>query len=136
MTDQPTWEPLDPPQSPSPEHVAHEKVQRRLAEMIDFLDVADQIVAKGETSFLDPSNRIDELAAAQTLTNLHTAANHITRESPDFQERHPELPWRELASTRHRFAHHDGGIRRLVLFETLRTDLPGLRRLVTALIDP
>ncbi|MEK8225164.1 hypothetical protein NKG05_02050 [Oerskovia sp. M15] len=28
--------------------MAHKKVQRRLIEMIDILDVADQIVAKGE----------------------------------------------------------------------------------------
>lgn len=111
------------------------KVRRHLLDMLGFLDVVDEIVAKGRASFVDPANRVDFHAAKSLLIDLNTAADAITSADPTFQASHPEVPWSDLHQTRSKLSHHYEGIYRPRLWGTLAVDLAALRPILEGLAD-
>jgi len=59
------------------------------------------------------------------------AANRI---SPDFRQRHPEVPWKKMIPMRHRLVHDYDEVDWMQVWETVVSDLPDLRTSVDSLI--
>lgn len=58
-----------------------------------------------------------------------------TRVSPEFKERHPELPWREMIGMRNILAHDYEKIDPDELWRTAERDLPNLRNLLIRVLE-
>lgn len=93
-----------------------------------MLDDAAEIVSQGRAEFMSPGRRLHFRAAKSLLIDLNSACDDICRLDPSFPERYPPLPWNLIAATHHKCAHHNADINRSIVWETLETNLPPLRR--------
>jgi uncharacterized protein with HEPN domain len=56
--------------------------------------------------------------------------------SEDFQEAHPEIPWRLMVGTRNRIIHEYSRVNWGTIWDTVKNDLPTLVRSLDPLIPP
>ena len=62
-----------------------------------------------------------ELALTRLLEIVGEAANRV---SEDMQQRHPEVPWRQIVGLRHRLIHGYDAVDLDILWDIVRYDLP------------
>jgi uncharacterized protein with HEPN domain len=96
-------------------------------EMLHCLRSADKIIERGEEIFFDEDNPVEIAAARQHIIDLHAAAENIT---DTFKRTHPGIPWKALARTRDRNAHHDDNINRDVIWNVLVIEFPKIREIL------
>jgi len=61
------------------------------------------------------------------LTHLVQVIGEAARKvSPEFQNNHPEIPWRQIIGMRHRIVHDYMRVDEDVLWEVVKNDLPAL----------
>ncbi len=58
------------------------------------------------------------------------------RVSSEFQEKHPEIPWREIIGQRNILAHEYGEIDYEILYRTAKEDIPALIDILGELLPP
>lgn len=75
-----------------------------------------------EVGGLDPDDET-ALALARLLEILGEAAARVT---PELRERHPEIPWRDIADTRNRVIHEYFDIDLEIVEAIIKDDLPAL----------
>ncbi len=63
------------------------------------------------------------LALIRSLEVIGEAARQMPR---SFREKHPEIPWREIASLRNVIAHEYFGLDNTILWDVLQTQIPAL----------
>jgi uncharacterized protein with HEPN domain len=71
-------------------------------------------------------NRQAQDAIVRNITVIGEAANQIQKAAPEFINRHPELPWKEIRGMRNAIVHDyfDIGWQRVLV--TVKSDLPPL----------
>lgn len=84
------------------------------------------------TEFAANQQAVD--AVARTLENLGEAANRIARSNPQFLEKHPDLPWQEMRTMRNKLIHDYISVDVMIVWHTVRMDLPDLRAKITYLL--
>ncbi len=72
-------------------------------------------------------------AVERCLEILGEAARRV---SPEFQEKHPEIPWREIIGQRNILAHEYGEIDYKILYKTAKEDIPALVDILGKLLPP
>lgn len=72
-------------------------------------------------------------AVILNLLTIGEAASHIIREYPDFPERFPTLPWKQIRGMRNRMAHGYFDINLDVVWATIQQSLPELEREIVIL---
>lgn len=70
----------------------------------------------------------DEVLPAALLHHLTVIGEAISRLSVDLRERHPEVPWRQIISVRHRIVHAYFDLDLPILWEAASGDIPELRQ--------
>lgn len=98
----------------------------------DMIDFAEKSLAYSEgldqESFVASGLNYD--ATVRNLELLGEAATHI----PDaVRTTHPEIPWRQIISTRNQLIHGYLGIDNDILWSILKNDIPALLPLLEAL---
>lgn len=63
------------------------------------------------------------LAVVRSLEVIGEAARQMPR---SFREKHPEIPWREIASLRNIIAHEYFGLDPVILWDVIQTRIPQL----------
>jgi uncharacterized protein with HEPN domain len=63
------------------------------------------------------------LAIIRSLEVIGEAARQMPR---SFREKHPEIPWREIASLRNVIAHEYFGLDNTILWDVIKTQIPSL----------
>jgi uncharacterized protein with HEPN domain len=63
------------------------------------------------------------LAIVRSLEVIGEAARQMPR---SFREKHPEIPWREIASLRNVIAHEYFGLDNTILWDVIQTRIPAL----------
>lgn len=58
----------------------------------------------------------------------------VKRLPPEMRDRHPEIPWREIAGTRDRLIHGYDGVDHFILWTAVQQDIPPLLTAVEALL--
>jgi uncharacterized protein with HEPN domain len=84
-----------------------------------------------EVGGLDPDDET-ALALARLLEILGEAA---ARAAPELRERHPEIPWRDIADTRNRVIHKYFDIDLEIVGAIVRDDLPALVGQLEAILN-
>lgn len=80
--------------------------------------------------FVKDGKTID--AVIRNFSIIGEAASRIPRE---VQERHPQIPWYEIAGMRNKVVHEYFGINEEILWKTIQEDLPRLRRQLKELFE-
>lgn len=79
------------------------------------------------------NSKLHQSAVERCMGIIGEAAAQV---SNDFQERHPEIPWRKIIGMRHRLIHAYNEVRLDVVWEVVRNDLPSLIETLRPLIPP
>jgi uncharacterized protein with HEPN domain len=108
-------------------------MRREASFLNDILAACDRVsaivAAKSEAVFLS-----DEVAQAAVLHHLTVIGEAIGRLSPDLRDRHAGVPWRQIASVRHRIVHAYFDLDWQILWGTATEDVPELRSKVASIL--
>ncbi|HEX8904644.1 MAG TPA: HepT-like ribonuclease domain-containing protein, partial [Longimicrobiaceae bacterium] len=75
----------------------------------------------------------DQRAIAHAVEQLGEAAGRV---SEAFQQRHPEIPWRQIVGARNRLAHEYERIDWSIIWKILQESIPTLLESLDKLIPP
>jgi uncharacterized protein with HEPN domain len=81
-----------------------------------------------------PSKRTQQATILNILV-IGEAATKLLKDYPEFLERYPEVPWRNMKGMRNRIAHGYFDINLDVVWETIQTALPALLDRLPAILD-
>ena len=75
---------------------------------------------------------LERAGVERMLTIIGEAAKNI---SPELRAEYPQVPWKEIAGMRDKIMHHYFGVDYEAVYETIRHDLPDLKREIIAIMD-
>lgn len=101
----------------------------RIGHMLDAAREASAFARGHARTELD-ANRLLAFGLVKLIEIVGEAASKITRE---FQDAHPEVPWRQIVGMRHVLVHDYDQVDLDVVWEVVTTDLPALVGLLEAL---
>jgi uncharacterized protein with HEPN domain len=100
----------------------------------DILDATRKIetivAAASEELFLG-----DEILQAAVLHHLTVIGEAISRLSPAVRDRHPEVPWQQIVSVRHRIVHAYFDLDLRILWIAAADEVPALRNQIAAILE-
>jgi len=94
----------------------------RVRHMFDAARKALEFSAGADRSALDEDEKL-ALSLVRLLEVIGEAANNV---SDSFQEKFPEIPWRQIGATRNRLIHGYFDVDLDVVWEIVSVDLPNL----------
>ena len=103
--------------------------ENRLPDLIDHMrqaanDACGFLSGLSKGEFL--ADKRTQQAAIMRLIIIGEAATKVADRYPEFTDRHPEVPWRDMRGMRNRMAHGYFAINLDVVWDTVRTALPEL----------
>lgn len=81
-----------------------------------------------EAGFL--ASELVQDAVIRNIEIIGEAANSIQRAAPEFAARHGNIPWQVMYTMRNRVAHGYDKVDLVIVWKTVRGDLPGLYALI------
>ena len=110
-----------------------------LSRLPDYLDHMRQAIADAQ-SFTEGMAQADfmqdkrtQQAVVMSLIVLGEAATKVMDQHPAFAEQHPQIQWRSMRGMRNRIAHGYFDINLEVVWDTVQTALPELKKQLAAL---
>ncbi len=94
----------------------------RLHHMLDAARKAVEFTSGKDRSSLDSDEQL-LLSLTRLLEILGEAAKNV---SPELRQKHPEIPWKDIAGTRDRLTHSYFDVDYDVVWEIVSADLPAL----------
>ena len=101
-----------------------------LRDILDFAAMAERFVSGVDYAAFCADDE-KTLAVIRTLEVIGEAARHLPA---SLRQRHPEIPWREIAGARDVLIHGYFGVDLEVVWKTVREDLPPLRQAVALML--
>lgn len=101
-----------------------------LRHILECLDAIRSYTAEGRDAFLE-----DRKTRKATLRELQELAESTQRLSSSLKERHPELPWSDIAGFRNVLVHDYLGLSLKRVWAVIEMDLPPLRAAVEAMLS-
>ena len=94
----------------------------RLRHMIEFAQRAQRFVEHRSREDLDQ----DQMLTLALIKAIETVGEAASKLSPEFRERHPELPWPSIMGMRHKLVHAYFEVNLDMVWHTTRNELPPL----------
>ena len=111
-----------------------ERVEDYLEHIVEAIDhIASYLEDITEYSGFEGDPRTRD-AVVRNLEIIGEAATRIRVMDPEYQARHPELPWVEMRGMRNKMIHGYFDVDWEVVWQTARNDLPSLRHLIDTLL--
>jgi hypothetical protein len=89
-----------------------------------------RLVARGKVWYDQDPDNVPGLAAESLIIKL---GENVARLHADFVRDHPQIPWRAIKSMRNRLTHQYDATDYEVVWTTIHSDFPAVRRMVRAL---
>jgi uncharacterized protein with HEPN domain len=96
--------------------------QERLLDILEAIARIERYVALGKARFLE-----DELIQVWMVHHLERIGEAAARLGREFQEAHPQVPWREMVAMRNLLVHEYFSVDLEEVWETVVRDLPLLK---------
>ena len=110
----------------------HRSWELRIVDIVDAIEtVLDYTAGMTLEQFVTDRKTID--AVVRNFIIIGESASHLPE---DFIEMHSDLPWREMRDMRNLVVHEYFGVDNLVVWETLKKNLPPLLPFLKKLITP
>ena len=105
------------------------------AYLLDMLLAARKVrqFSQGVTWERFQADELMQNAMMMCIQQIGEAARKVSRE---FQEAHPEIPWREIVGMRHRLVHDYFHIIPEKVWEVVERDVPAILPLIEPLVPP
>ena len=111
------------------------RVDDYLGHMLNAIERIERYAALVADERAFEQNTLVQDGIVKNIGVLGEAAKNITRVAPDFAARHADIPWELMYGMRNRVIHGYFDINTEVLWQTVRDDLPELRRSIEAAIN-
>jgi uncharacterized protein with HEPN domain len=99
----------------------------------DILEAAES--AELFTAGIEFDDFVSDRKTVFAVVHALEIIGEATKSIPDaMRQRHPSVPWREMAGMRDKLIHEYSGVNLQRVFETVRTDLPRLRESVACIL--
>lgn len=102
----------------------------RLRHMIEFAQRALRFVEHRSREDLDQ----DQMLTLALIKAIETVGEAASKLSPEFRERHPELPWPSIMGMRHKLVHAYFEVNLDMVWHTTLHELPSLIQALEKLI--
>ncbi|MBI5701797.1 DUF86 domain-containing protein [Candidatus Saganbacteria bacterium] len=101
-----------------------------LSHIFEAIEKIEQYLSgKSQEILFQDDMRLD--AVVRELEIIGEAAKNI---SADFCKKNPSIPWQDMVGMRNRLIHEYFGVDRKVVWDTCKTDLPILKKLLSPII--
>ncbi len=77
----------------------------------------------------------DKKSISAVLREISVLGEAALRTTEQFRKKHPEVKWKEIFGTRNKLIHDYMGVRLDIVWETIQTSLPELKRQVEAILE-
>jgi uncharacterized protein with HEPN domain len=104
--------------------------QERLLDILEAIARIERYVALGKARFLE-----DELIQVWIVHHLERIGEVAARLGREFQEAHPQVPWREMVAMRNLLVHEYFSVDLEEVWETAVRDLPLLKAQIQTLLE-
>jgi uncharacterized protein with HEPN domain len=104
--------------------------QERLLDILEAIARIERYVALGKARFLE-----DELIQVWIVHHLERIGEAAARLGREFQEAHPQVPWREMVAMRNLLVHEYFSVDLEEVWETAVRDLPLLKAQIQTLLE-
>jgi uncharacterized protein with HEPN domain len=104
--------------------------QERLLDILEAIARIERYVALGKARFLE-----DELIQVWMVHHLERIGEAAARLGREFQEAHPQVPWREMVAMRNLLVHEYFSVDLEEVWETAVRDLPLLKAQIQTLLE-
>jgi uncharacterized protein with HEPN domain len=104
----------------------------RLRHMLESAEKAVRLAKARKQADLEKDDLL-HYALTYLVMIVGEASSRITTETRD---KHPELPWKQMAGMRHRLIHDYYEVRLDVLWTTVKDDLPPLIATLKGILEP
>ena len=103
--------------------------RERLRDILDAIALIEREAARGRDEF-DRS----EMLQVWIVHHLMIVGEAVRSLDPAFRQRHPEVPWRQIAGMRNLLVHDYFRINSAIVWETVERDLPQLKLQMIAIL--
>jgi uncharacterized protein with HEPN domain len=106
--------------------------RERLLDILDAIERIEKETAKGHDAF-DKS----ELVQVWMVHHLMIIGEAVRAIDPAFKQKHPAVPWRQIAGMRNIIVHDYFRVNRDIVWETVTKDIPSLKgQILSTLASP
>jgi uncharacterized protein with HEPN domain len=96
--------------------------RERLSDILEAIDAIQQKIALGKDAFSR-----DEMLQVWVVHHIQIIGEAAASFSQEFRERHADIPWIDIISTRNVLVHHYFGIDYEQIWDTAVIDIPDLK---------
>jgi uncharacterized protein with HEPN domain len=110
------------------------RIRDYLEHMLDAMQRIEKYVANIPDADEFARRTIVHDAVVRNLEIIGEAARNVRNTDADFVARHVNIPWAAMSAMRNRITHGYFDINLSIVWQTVRSDLPGLHEAISALI--
>lgn len=102
----------------------------RLLDILEAIEQVERYAALGRTAFEN-----QELVQTWVIHHIQIAGEAASKLSDIFRQKHPEIPWAQMAAMRNILVHEYFGVDLEEIWRTVEHDLPELKRRIQMLLE-
>lgn len=101
-----------------------------LHHILECIENIESYIPNGESDFFS-----SKLIQDAVIRNLEIVGEATKRISMGLRERHPDVPWREMAGLRDVLIHNYFGVDNEIVWNVVKNEIPLLKDKITNLLD-